>query len=136
MPRRVRMWWSNMAPKAAMPTAMPSWRNVLLTPEARPLRSTDSTPTMAAASAGLITPIARPATRKPGSRCVQSSETSRPRMSSRLAAISSSPAVSGMRSGTRLVALPESGATTNSTSVIGSSRRPVPVGERPRSSWK
>ena len=112
-----------------MPTAIPSWRKVLLIPEASPTWSAESTPTIAAASAGLMIPIASPPTTKPGSRCVHEDVVSRPRISHSAIAIRASPVTSGARSPMRPVSRPETGATTSSTSVSGSSRRPVSVAE-------
>ena len=43
-----------------MPVAMPTWRNVLLMPEAAPLRRGSTTPIAAVASAGLSHPDAGP----------------------------------------------------------------------------
>ena len=53
-----------------MPVAMPTWRNVLLMPDAMPLRRGATTPIAVEASGGLTMPIPTPATRKPGSSAV------------------------------------------------------------------
>ena len=54
-----------------MPVAMPTWRKVLLMPDAIPLRCGGTTPTAVEASGGLIMPIPMPATMKPASSAVQ-----------------------------------------------------------------
>ena len=54
-----------------MPVAMPTWRNVVLMPDAMPLRCGGTTPTAVEASGGLTRPTPTPATRKPGSSAVQ-----------------------------------------------------------------
>ena len=54
-----------------MPVAMPTWRKVLLMPEAMPLREWCTTPTAVEASGGLIRPTPTPASRKPGISVVQ-----------------------------------------------------------------
>ena len=55
-----------------MPVAMPTWRKVLLMPEAMPLREWCTTPTAVEASGGLISPMPAPASTKPGISTVQS----------------------------------------------------------------
>ena len=54
-----------IAPQAAMPVAMPTWRKVELMPEAMPARRGSTTPTAAVASAGLTMPMPTPVTMKP-----------------------------------------------------------------------
>ncbi len=49
-----------------MPVAMPTWRNVVLAPEAMPLRSGGTTAMAEEASTGLTMPMPMPATMKPG----------------------------------------------------------------------
>ena len=51
------------APSAAMPTAMPAWRNVSLTPAARPLCSIGAELSATAITAGLNRPVPTAATR-------------------------------------------------------------------------
>ena len=50
---------SKIAPSAAIPVAIPTWRNVLLIPLAIPLRCGGTTPIAVDASAGLISPRPR-----------------------------------------------------------------------------
>ena len=57
-----------------MPVAMPTWRKVLLAPEAMPLRWGGTTEMADEASTGLTVPIPMPATMKPGSRTVHPEE--------------------------------------------------------------
>ena len=54
-----------------MPVAIPTWRKVLLMPEAMPLREWCTTPMAVEASGGLIIPMPAPASTKPGIRVVQ-----------------------------------------------------------------
>ena len=61
-----------MAPRPAMPVAMPTWRNVELIPEAMPLCSGGTTATAEEASTGLIIPMPAPAKMNPGSSTVHS----------------------------------------------------------------
>ena len=63
-----RAW--NTAPRAATPVAIPTWRNVLLIPDAMPLRAGGTTPIAVEARIGLTVPMPAPATRKPASRAV------------------------------------------------------------------
>ena len=49
-----------------MPVAIPTWRNVLLAPDAMPLRWGWTTETAPEANTGLTTPTPKPQTRKPG----------------------------------------------------------------------
>ena len=55
------IWLWNTAPRAAMPVAMPTWRKVLLAPEAMPLRWGGTTATAEDASTGLTVPMPTPA---------------------------------------------------------------------------
>ena len=54
-----------------MPVAIPTCLNVLLIPDAIPLRSGVTTPSAIDASVGLISPIPIPASMNPASRWVQ-----------------------------------------------------------------
>ena len=65
------IWLWNTAPSTAMPVAMPTWRNVLLAPEAMPLRWGCTTETAPEARTGLTMPMPSRQTRKPGRRTVQ-----------------------------------------------------------------
>ena len=49
-----------------MPTAVPTWRKVLLIPEAAPARRGSTTPIAAVASGGLMKPIPTPADEEAG----------------------------------------------------------------------
>ncbi len=64
-------WCWKIAPSDATPVAIPTWRNVLLIPDAIPERFAGTTLTAVDASAGLTIPIPTPPTMKPASRCVQ-----------------------------------------------------------------
>jgi DNA-binding Lrp family transcriptional regulator len=54
-------------PRAAMPAAMPIWRNVVLTPDAIPAFCGGTTPIAVEASGGLTRPAPSPATMNPAS---------------------------------------------------------------------
>ena len=56
------IWLWKIAPSTAMPVAMPTWRNVLLAPEAMPLRCGCTTETAPEASTGFT--IADPECRR------------------------------------------------------------------------
>ena len=62
---------AKIAPSAAIPVAIPSWRKVLLMPEAIPARSCRTVETAVDASGALTRPMPTPAIRKPGSSTVQ-----------------------------------------------------------------
>ena len=64
------IWCWKTAPRAAMPVAMPTWRKVLLAPEAMPLRWGGTTAMADDASTGLTVPMPIPATMNPGSSTV------------------------------------------------------------------
>jgi hypothetical protein len=112
-----------------MPVAIPTWRKVVLMPEAIPDRCGGTTPTAVDASGGLIRPTPAPATRKPASSAVQSEFTVRPCMRSSPAETSTSPTPISARTGTVLDSRPAIGATKNDISVIGRKRRPASSGE-------
>ena len=59
------IWLWKIAPSAAMPVAIPTWRNVLLMPEAIPARRGSTTLTDVEASGALTSPIPMPPTMKP-----------------------------------------------------------------------
>ena len=75
--------WVKTAPSAAVPVAMPTWRNVELMPDAMPARCGSTTAMAAVASAGFTAPMPPPATMKPASIAVQSSPGPMSRISSR-----------------------------------------------------
>ena len=57
-----------IAPSPAIPVAIPTWRNVLLIPDAIPARRGSTTLTAVEASGALTSPMPMPPTMKPGSR--------------------------------------------------------------------
>ncbi len=71
-----RVWRSTSAampaPKAAVPTATPTCRNVELMPDAMPARRTSTTLTAVDASGGFVMPMPMPQSTKPGSNTVHS----------------------------------------------------------------
>ena len=67
----VTIWLWNTAPSTAMPVAMPTWRNVLLAPDAMPLRWGWTTETAPEARTGFTMPTPKPARMNPGSSTVQ-----------------------------------------------------------------
>ena len=71
-----RAW--KTAPSAATPVAIPTWRKVLLMPDAMPARAGSTTPIATEAMPGLVIPIPVPPTRNPTSSVVQSSPRSMP----------------------------------------------------------
>ena len=109
-----------------MPVAMPTWRNVLLMPEAMPLRAWCTTPTAVEASGGLTMPMPAPASTKPGISAVQ------PELAS-IAVIAEQAGADEQQPASRAAAgpapsptaFPEIGATKNESSVIGRKRRPA-----------
>ena len=113
-----------IAPHAAMPVAMPTWRKVELMPDAIPAWRGSTTPMAAVASAGLTTPMPPPATRKPASSAVQSSPGSSPSISHRPAPTSARPPAMNQRTPSRSASLPDTGAARNDTIVTGMKRRP------------
>ena len=77
----IRDW--KIAPSAAVPVAIPTWRKVLLIPEAIPARAALTTPIATEAIPGLVIPMPIPATIEPASSVVQLSATSIPCISVR-----------------------------------------------------
>ena len=125
----VRMTCSKIAPRPAIPVAMPTWRKVLLMPEAMPLRCGSTTPTAALASVGLTIPIPSPPIRKPGNSAVHAEEASSLPISSSATPTRASPTPRSRRIGTREDSLPATGATKKETTVSGRKRRPACSGE-------
>ena len=121
---RVTSCWK-MAPRPAIPVAMPTWRKVLLIPDAIPLREWCTTPIAVDASSGLISPTPAPASRNPGISVVQPEPGSTAVIASSPAPTRIKPAPSRRRTGTRTLRRPEIGATTKETSVTGKKRRPA-----------
>src|SRR5918994_2889577 len=124
-PSRVSMRDWKIAPRAATPVAIPTWRKVLLIPDAIPARNGATTPIAVEAIAGLVSPMPTPATRKPGSSVVQSSPTSIPRISSRPTPTSIRPRPSRIRAGIRPDSFPAIGATKKESRVMGRNRTPA-----------
>ena len=118
-----RAW--KIAPSAAMPVAMPTWRNVVLMPDAMPLCCGRTTPIAVEASGGLIRPIPMPDRMKPPSSVVHSESTLTPCISSRPPATSRSPPAMKYRTGTWSLRRPEIAAAKNDSSDSGRNRRPV-----------
>ena len=131
------MRFSRRAPRAATPIATPPMRNVLLIPDAMPVRAGSTTRNAPAASARFERPIPTPATISPGKSLVQleSDETSS-RINTSPTDTRANPAVTithnGVRAARRRVAI----GTMNTNAVIGRNRRPAPSGESPRRSCR
>ncbi len=130
--RAVRVWcwiwvWKT-EPSPAMPVAMPTWRKVLLAPEAMPLRSGGTTEMADEASTGLTVPIPMPATTNPGSSTVQAEVAWVVAISRQPTAIRSRPAPSRYRDWIRTVSLPAMGATMKASMVRGRKRTPAASG--------
>ena len=119
-----------------MPVAIPTWRNVLLMPDAIPARCTATVDTAVVASGAFTKPIPMPPRMKPGSSTVQC-ELALTRLIDHIAiAFSASPNASSARTGTRPVSRPASGAAKNETTESGRNRTPVSSGESPRMFWR
>jgi hypothetical protein len=116
---RIVCW--KIAPRVAMPVAIPSWRAVLLAADAIPLRAGGAT----AASAGVVSPMPRPARICPGSSAVQPKVTVSLCIRNRPTEIRVSPVPIASRGGIRVVSRPEAGATKSSSPVTGTWRRPA-----------
>src|SRR6266568_646759 len=125
-----------IAPSAAMPVAVPTWRNVELIPEAMPARAGATTPTAVEASGTLTSPDPAPATISPGMRWVQPEPAVRPRISSSPAATSTNPAEIVSRTGMTAVSRPAAPAVTKVARVSSSRRTPVPNAENPSPSCR
>ena len=121
-----RCW--NSAPSAAIPVAIPTWRNVLEIPAPMPLRWGGTTPTAVDAITGFAIPMPTPASRNPGSSAVHSESAVSPPISSSAMPTSRRPVPSRKRTGMRAESCPEIGATKNETSVRGMKRRPASSG--------
>ena len=98
-----------------MPVAIPTWRNVLLMPDAIPARRGSTTLTDVEASGALTSPIPMPPTMKPASSVVQVEPRVIPCMSSSATPITASPPPSRILTGIRVDSRPAIGATTNET---------------------
>jgi len=129
------LFWK-IAPSAAMPVAMPSWRKVLLIPEAMPARSWRTVETAVVASGAFTKPMPMPPTMKPGSSVVHPESPEMPLISQSERAHNPSPKPSSNRIGTREESRPASGAATNETRLSGRNRTPVWSGDKPRTSCR
>ena len=112
-----------------MPAAMPTWRNVALTPEAIPAFCGGTTPIAVDASGGLTSPAPRPDTMKPGIRSVQSLPPVSPAMMIRPTPTSSRPGPMSQRAGTRSLDRPAIVAVTNWAPLMMASRSPASCAE-------
>ena len=112
-------------PSAAIPVAMPIWRNVALMPEAMPAWCGGTTPIAVEASGGLTRPLPNPATMKPGIRCVHALLPDRPAIATSPTPTSSSPGPMSQRAGTRSLTRPATVAVTNWAPLMMASRRPA-----------
>ena len=122
---RVTSCWK-IAPSPAMPVAMPTWRKVLLMPEAMPLRAWCTTPMAVEASGGLTRPMPAPASTKPGISTVQVELASTAVIVSRPTPTRIRPAAEQQPHGhAHASGAPTIGATKNDSSVIGRKRRPA-----------
>ena len=122
------IWVWKTAPSPAMPVAMPTWRKVLLAPEAMPLRSGGTTEMADEASTGLTVPIPMPAMMNPGSSTVQPDAAWVVAITRQPTAIRSSPDPSRYRDWIRTVSLPANGATMKASTVRGRKRTPAAKG--------
>src|SRR3954462_6633091 len=102
-----------------MPIASPSWRAVLLIPDARPPWAGGSTPRCVKVASGLARPTPAPTTISPASRCSHDESESTPVISSSPAAVSAMPSASAPVSGTRPAIRPALSEVTNATSARG-----------------
>ena len=122
------IWLWKTAPSTAMPVAMPTWRNVLLAPEAMPLRWGCTTEMAPDARAGLTMPIPTPQAMKPGSRTVQVESAWVFDISRSPPATNTMPTPSRKRDCTRTVRRPEKKATMKVSPVKGRKRAPAASG--------
>ena len=108
-----------------MPVAIPTWRNVLLIPDAIPARRGSTTLTAVAASGAFTIPTATPPTRKPGSSVVQPDDGVTPCIKSRASPTSAIPKPSRKRTGSLAESRPAIGAVTKPSSDSGRKRTPA-----------
>ncbi len=129
----IRAW--KIAPSAAVPVAIPTWRKVLLMPEAIPARAAATTPSATEAIPGLVMPTPIPVRMNPGSSVVQPLSRLIPDISARPTPTRIIPLPMSARAGTRFSARPAIGATTNESTVKGRKRKPAWSGEYSSTSW-
>ena len=108
-----------IAPQAAIPTAMPTCRNVSLIPAAMPLCSLGTTLRATSAITGLSSPTPAPATRNPPSIAVHSSVGSIPPISRRPTPVSPSPTDMITRAGSLASNAPPAAAAKKLITVNG-----------------
>ena len=117
------------APSTAIPIARPSWRAVLLMPEARPPCAGGSTPRWAKVTSGLASPMPRADDDSPASRCchdelrVEAHHQQRARPRTAPCRAASAPV-----SGTRSLSRPAASETAKATTASGASQRPTSTG--------
>ena len=111
-----------------MPVAMPTWRNVLLAPEAMPLRWGWTTETAPEARTGLTMPTPKPQTMKPGNSTVQVEFGWVVAISRSPPVTKSMPMPSRKRDCTRTVRRPAKKDVKKMSSVMGRKRTPAASG--------
>ena len=111
-----------------MPVAMPTWRKVLLAPEAMPLRWGWTTETAPEARTGLTIPTPKPQTRNPGNSTVQVEFGCVVAISSSPPLTTSMPTPKSRRDGRRTVRRPAKNDVKKMRSVIGRKRMPAASG--------
>ena len=123
---------ATIAPMIAIPSATPTWRNVLRTPDATPACATGAAP-IAAADIGVITnDIPSPPRMKAGSMCQKlECRVTVERSTQQTATVVMPPAIS-QREPTRSESLPAIGAKITIITVHGSSAAPAWIGDQPR----
>src|SRR4051794_22576017 len=114
-----------------MPAAMPSWRAVLLTPDAMPLWDGGTTASAATVIVGFTRPEPAPQTTRPGRRWAHEPCGPMPRIPRRPPAHRSSPPASALRTLKRAATWAASNETTNDAAANGSSSAPAAIGEPP-----
>src|SRR3954463_13844630 len=114
-----------------MPAAMPSWRAVLLTPDAMPLWDGGTTASAATVIVGFTRPEPAPQTTRPGQRWAHEPCGPMPRIPRRPPAHRSSPPASALRTLKRAATWAASNETTNDAAANGSSSAPAAIGEPP-----
>lgn len=125
-----------IAPSAAVPVAIPTWRNVVLMPEPMPLRARGTTPTAVWASAGLTIPMPMPTATNPGMSAVHSESVLTARIISRATPTSPRPAPKNRRMGNWAANRPATGATKNEISDSGRKYSPASSGSAPSTPWR